>query len=122
DRDMKRNDRWISVAAAALSGFLGGIVANQCLSPRPAMAETKPAKTPNLLAAQKFIVVDSNGRLRAILGASQDGEMSLTLIGKDSASNADLTPQGLSFIDGKGKLRAKLDVPERGEASLSLLD
>ena len=62
---MKKSIDVLLVVLAVLTGFLGGVLSDIAL-PEPALAQAEPARQ---VTAQEFRVVDSQGRVLAVIGA-----------------------------------------------------
>ncbi len=91
-----------------------------------AEAKVKPS-TPKLVRAQKFDLVDAQGRVRAVLSVNDKGSPELRLVDKEGRGRATLGLQddgspGLALWDEGGMARTVLDVWVGGGYGLSLRD
>jgi hypothetical protein len=83
--------------------------------------------TPKVVRAQKFEVVDAQGRVRATLGLLPDGSPSLELTDEQGKTRAQLSLYSdgspyLGLQDAKLKTRAELSLDSGGRPSLALSD
>jgi hypothetical protein len=100
-----------------IAGLLGGVAASM-LFPRP-------SRTAKVLKAERFEVVDQDGKPRALLGVLGSGEPGLQLYDRDENGRVDLSLKasgrpGLELSDSNGRVRAALGYteivrPETGE-------
>jgi len=86
----------------------------------------KASDVPEVIRAQRFEVVDGEGRTRAALGCQEDGGASLVFTGKDGHLWATLGAardgtSGLILYDGAGHERAVLGRSAEGESTLLLV-
>ncbi len=124
--------RWIRIliAVTAVSGFLGGAASNLLLRVSPAVAQGMDHAAVQEVRAERFVVVDRDGREKAVLALSETDtpEPSLTLFDQGGTGRAILClVEGepiIVFADeaDKGSTgRAVLAVVE-GEPMLRLAD
>lgn len=78
---MSRKQYLVALAAAVVSGFVGGAVAAWLLTPRVALAQRDPGDagkgeeiTAKVVKATQFLVVDEKGEVQAALGIAPDKE------------------------------------------------
>ena len=111
---MKNRIAWVAL--------LFCIVACICLF----AAETRPETETKVVKAQKFELIDKEGKVRAALSVKDDGEPSLSLIDSDGTTRAEVfLVDGcpvLAIRDKVGKTRAALTASPAGNAGLVLLD
>ena len=98
---------------------VAGLAAVVCL------AATKPAA--KVMRAERFEVVDSTGRARAVFGERSNGELGLAVFGKDGGVRAMLAviadgSTELALRDQRGRVRAALSVWPDGTPRLALFD
>jgi len=65
---MKRKDYWLMLSLAVMAGLVGGLVSDRVFRGEIAFAEKAPAHA-KVLTAEKFVLVDKNGRVHAALGS-----------------------------------------------------
>jgi len=80
-----------------------------------------------VVEAEKFVVRDASGKIRAELGAPPDGRVALTLFDRDGGLRVELRVLtngrvGLLLYDKNGKSRAALRVLAEGGPVLGLFD
>lgn len=80
-----------------------------------------------VVEAEKFVVRDAGGKIRAELGAPPDGRVALTLFDRDGGPRVELRVLtdgrvGLLLHDKDGKPRAALRVLAEGRPVLGLFD
>ena len=68
---MKTKQNVAIVLLATLAGFMGGLISNQIFEPRSALAQ-KQSSAPNIVSAQEFRLVDSDGRIWGCFGVFGD--------------------------------------------------
>ncbi len=93
---MNRKQSGLIMVLATLAGFVGGVLASLFLISEPAFAEKKPARI-KASQSERFEVVDSNGKVRMVMGLSP----------------SDTAPQGspsIKLFDKDGRLRALMDL------------
>jgi len=64
---MIRREHGLMLAAAAIAGFMGGIISSNLFSTDTVIAQSTP-KSPRIVEANEFRLVDDQGRTRAVLG------------------------------------------------------
>jgi len=105
----KRRNCWL---LAALGLALGALVLAGTLTPKTAGAQGGGVAV-NEIRAQRLVLVDDEGRERAVLAAHKDGA-GLNLLDEDGKNRAALavTKDGprLTLLDKNGKIRAGLAV------------
>lgn len=95
--------------ATTVAGFLGGLGAHWALNAAPAVVQ-KTWDLPPVIRAERFEVVDRDGKLRATLGTGSTGAPGLVL------------SDGLVLIDNNGQPRANLGLAADGAPGLMLYD
>ncbi len=111
---VERQNRTLRITAVAALALIGGVVLVGAAAPKPKTVE-----------AEKFVVLDEQGRKRAELGMSEENSVGLALSDKKGERRAALrlTRLGrpsLVLQDAHGDERAKLDLGV--EPSLTLSD
>ena len=91
------------------------------------MGQTPPTPVANTLEAERFVLRDHAGNVRATLGLRPDGTAALALADDTQQDRAVLSvtalgQAGVDLSDRAGHLRAGLGVRADGAASLTLLD
>jgi hypothetical protein len=81
-----------TIAIALISGVIGGTGANLFLVGTPASAE-RTAQETKIIRAEKFEVVDKNGRVRGELGLRHDGVPVLRLYDEDGNPRVGFSPK-----------------------------
>src|SRR3954469_1842395 len=114
------------VGIGLIAGLLGGVVSSWVLVGAPAFAQKAPPQE-KVLQAERFVVVDPAGKLRAVLGLAADDSLSLRLYdqaGKQRLALGVLADGSPSLLlkDPAGKPRAGLLVKADGSPSLGLYD
>ncbi|MCS6926253.1 MAG: hypothetical protein NZ578_10190 [Candidatus Binatia bacterium] len=92
-----------------LAGFIGGIGASWVLHSAPTWAQ-KTCELPAVIRAERFEVVDRDGKLRATLGTGSTGAPGPVL------------SDGLVLIDNNGQPRANLGLAADGAPGLMMYD
>ena len=113
NRGLRKQNRMLKVVSALGLALIGALLLTAAATDQP--VEVK---------AERFILVDGEGRQYAIMGVSADGEPGLAFLDKTGTVRAALTlvgAPGLTLYDSKGKARAALDVPA-DEPRMQLLD
>jgi len=90
---MSSKPQGVTVALALISGLVGGTIANQFFAGVPVFAERTPQET-KVIRAEKFEVVDKEGRGRGELGLRSDGVPVLRLYDEDGTPRVGLSPKG----------------------------
>ena len=117
DRLERENRRLKLLGALALLG----------LAALTLMGQTAPTPVANTLEAERFVLRDGAGNVRASLGLRPDGTAALALADDTQRERLVLSVTapglaGLDLSDRAGQLRAGLNVRADGTAQLSLLD
>ncbi|MCD6600120.1 MAG: hypothetical protein J7L19_06090 [Dehalococcoidia bacterium] len=68
---MKRRQYLLLVGLTIIAGLVGGAVSNQVFMARPALAQGKK-QYEKVITAEQFLVVDKDGKTRAIVGHPKD--------------------------------------------------
>jgi hypothetical protein len=90
---MRRTQQGMTVVLALASGLVGGVVSSQFLTGTPVFAERTPQET-KIIQAEKFEVVDKDGRVRGELGLRSDGVPVLRLFDDDGTPRVGFSPNG----------------------------
>lgn len=140
---MKTQPLWLIVALVAAS-FAGGALVTVAQE-QTVGQDAKPRMTTDIVQAEAFIITDRAGVARAVLNASPDGIVALTLrdaqgrervrlstsatgesdvavLAEDGSYRVRLNPGGLQLRDANGLPRAWLRLDRDGSPSLVLLD
>ncbi len=107
------------------AGLVGGVMANFLILASSVVAQSAPAETPQVVSAQEFQLIDSKGRIRAILDLSAQGQPYFQLkdeFGTDRVWIGISSDTGMAVQDVDGKTRLVLSVDEEGKPSLVLRD
>ena len=97
-----------------LGGLIGSILFNNIITGEPAFAKKSEWKHIKAIAAEKFVITDKDGDIRAVLGIINK-EPALMMFGRDNS-----LPR-LMLFDSK-RCRAELFLRPNGEPSLNLYD
>jgi hypothetical protein len=95
-------------------GLIGGFLFNSIISGKPAYAEKIKRNHIKTIAAEKFVIVDENGDMRAVFGMI-NAEPTLMMFGRENSF-----PRMMLF-DSK-RCRAELYLGHEGEPSLNFYD
>jgi hypothetical protein len=90
---MSSKQHGVTVALALVSGLVGGTVSSQFFVGVPVFAEKAPQET-QVIRAERFEVVDEDGKIRGELGLRSDGVPILRLYDEDGAPRVGLSPKG----------------------------
>src|SRR5712692_8737214 len=121
---MSKKQYGVVLVVAVVAGLVGSVVSSWFLMGSPVFAQKAPQHE-KVLQAEKFEVVDRDGKLRAVLGTDPSGSVNLLLYdraGKQGAGQFGMLPNGnsgLLLYDQAGKIRATLQLLD-GEPSLDL--
>jgi len=113
---MRQRDWFLRVMVALLAAGVWTVAFRPVLAPTPTKAaEGQPAPA-NEVRAKRFVLVDEEGRERAVLGFRHEGEAALTILslqgrelvklGTDDSSGP--TENSLQLLDGVGRARVKV--------------
>ena len=80
----------------------------------------RPGLAPAVVEAQRFVLSDASGRVRATLGAGEDGTPSLTFVDADGEARAALGPRYLFLAGDDGVTAVKLLVNPGGTPALRM--
>ncbi len=97
-----------------LGGLIGGILFSNMITGKPAYAKKSERNHFKVIAAEKFVIIDENGDMRAVLGIVNK-EPTLMMFGRENS-----LPR-LMLFDSKS-CRAELFLSPDGEPSLNLYD
>ncbi len=121
---------WTKAAVqGAACGLMIGVVlliGGRAWKPETVAAQTKQPIVPDVVRARSFEVVDTTGKVRAVLGATPGapGRIQLPAVGKEPAKLL-VVPEGnpgLVLFDASGKQRAELTLYAAGDPGLVLFD
>jgi hypothetical protein len=121
------------IMLSLLSGLVGGVLATFFLVGSSVVAQPTPADTsktvdpdiPKTISAREFHLVDTHGRVRAMLAFTDDGQPFLQLRDEFDTYRVWMgisTDTGVALRDVDGKTRLLLSVDEQGEPSLVVRD
>jgi hypothetical protein len=121
------------IVLSLLSGLVGGVLATFILGGSSVVAQPAPADTsktvdadiPKTISAQEFRLVDTHGRVRALLAFTEDGQPFLQLRDEFNTYRVWMgisSDTGVALRDVDGKTRLVLSVDEQGEPSLVVRD
>ncbi|MBI3609892.1 MAG: hypothetical protein HY204_04210 [Nitrospirae bacterium] len=104
---MSRGQYLLMLMLTATAGMIGGAVSGRFFMGEPAWAQ-KTIPHEKVIAAEKFLLVDSDGRTRAKLGLWPNGRPGFFAYDKDGIPNTSLNLQTddprLVLIDKNGKV------------------
>jgi hypothetical protein len=110
------------VFISLVAGIMGGMLSSLIFVDRPVMADMR---FPSVSTAEEFRLVDAQGRLRALLAFSADGEPYLALLDQHETRKVWLglsKESGLAIRDIDGKTRVVLSLDGEGEPTLVFSD
>ncbi|HXX76716.1 MAG TPA: hypothetical protein VEI50_16420 [Nitrospiraceae bacterium] len=113
------------IVVSLVSGLIGGIFATFLLVGSSVIAQPTPPETPQVISAQEFRLVDTKGRIRAILDLSDQGEPYFQLKDKSDTDRVWIgisSETGIAVRDVDGRTRLVLSVDEEGKPSLVVRD
>jgi hypothetical protein len=121
------------IMLSLLSGLVGGVIATFFLVGSSVVAQPTPADTsntgkvdvPKTITAQEFRLVDTRGRVRAMLAFTEDGQPFLQLRDEFDTYRVWMgisTDTGVALRDVDGKTRLVMSLDEQGEPSLVVRD
>ena len=118
---MSRINWVVMVIVACVSGMVGAAMR------APVSVAAPAAEAAKVLRAERFELVDSQGKVRVEWGVRQAGTLVLRLYAKDGKTRTVLAvlPDGspqLTLMDQDGKSRAAMAVGPDGSPELSLMD
>ena len=125
---LKTNPRLL-ITLNLLAGLFGGVLASFFILGSSVVAQPTPADTPKMMkadipqtiSAQEFRLVDNNGKTRALLAFSADGQPFLHLRDEFDTARVLLgiaADTGVKVHDVDGRTRLVLSVDEQGQPSL----
>jgi hypothetical protein len=116
---MTRKETLLTLGVAAMAGLIGGSVSTMVMTPGAAKADPEKVVT-----AQKFELVDADGKERGSFAVSGDGMASLTELSKSGDPRAVLGAgaDGLTALSlaHHGNLRAQLKVAAGGTPNFEM--
>lgn len=110
----------LMLVLALVAGLVGGVVSGQFLVGQNAFAEKEPKPT-KIISAERFFLMDEDGRPRATLGTTAEG-VSLVFMDESGNVRSSITPGGLMVLDSKGKPRIMLVLKDDDTVRLELYD
>jgi hypothetical protein len=121
------------IMLSLLSGLVGGVLATFFLVGSSVVAQPTPADTPKTMtadipktiSAQEFRLVDTQGRVRALLAFTENSQPFLQLRDEFDTYRVWMgisNETGVAVRDVDGKTRLLLSVDEQGEPSLVVRD
>ncbi|HKN85502.1 MAG TPA: hypothetical protein VJV04_01445 [Nitrospiraceae bacterium] len=105
-----------------IAGTLGGILSPFLFVEKTVLADMR---FPSVSTAEEFRLVDAQGRMRALLAFSADGEPYLALLDQHETRKVWLglsKESGLAIRDIDGETRLVLSLDRKGEPTLVLSD
>jgi hypothetical protein len=105
-----------------MAGILGGILSPLIFAEKNVLAEMR---FPSVSTAEEFRLVDAQGRMRALLAFSADGEPYLALLDQHETRKVWLglsKESGLAIRDIDGNTRLVLSLDRQGEPTLVFSD
>lgn len=112
----------IFLLVSILAGTLGGILSPLIFAEKSVLADMR---FPSISTAEEFRLVDAQGRMRALLAFSGDGEPYLALLDQHETRKVWLglsKDSGLAIRDTDGETRLVLSLDRKGEPTLVLSD
>jgi hypothetical protein len=121
------------IMVSLLSGLAGGVIATFILGGTSVVAQPTPAEPPKTtdadgpktISAQEFRLVDTQGRVRALLAFAENGQPFLQLRDEFETYRVWMgisDDTGVALRDVDGKTRLVLSVDEQGEPALVVRD
>jgi hypothetical protein len=110
------------ISISLVAGVIGGLLSSLVFVEKPVMADMR---FPSVSTAEEFRLVDGQGRLRALLAFSADGEPYLALLDQHETRKVWLglsRESGLAIRDIDGKTRLVLSLDGEGEPTLVFSD
>jgi len=118
---MTSKETLLTLGVAAIAGLIGGSVSTMVMTASSAKADAEKVVT-----AQKFQLVDADGKERGAFAVGGDGMATLTELSKSGDPRAVLGAgaDGLTALNlaHKGKLRAQMKIAAGGAPNLELWD
>ena len=111
---MKGKRYFLIIIFTLVGGMIGGIISNRFIIGSPAFAEKSSRNRLKSIGAEKFVVTDKDGDIRAVFGLVEEAP-TLMMFGRDGS-----LPRFLIFDDKR--CRAELYLGANGEPSLNLYD
>jgi hypothetical protein len=121
---MKDRKYWLYSILALVGGFFGGALSGHLFPPRDAEAAAAAAR---VLRAEKFVLVDRDGRQRGEFRVGADGGSAIGFYDQNGAKRVVLgeTPKGrngLAIYSSSGRQIAGFTVAEDNQSSVTLYD
>ena len=111
---MKGKRYFLIIIFTIVGGMVGGIISNRFIIGSPAFAEKSSRNRLKSIGAEKFVVTDKDGDIRAVFGLVDEAP-TLMMFGRNGS-----LPRFLIFDDKR--CRAELYLGANGEPSLNLYD
>jgi len=105
-----------------IAGTVGGILSPLIFTEKTVLADMR---FPSVSTAEEFRLVDAQGRMRALLAFSADGEPYLALLDQHETRKVWLglsKESGLAIRDSDGETRLVLSLDRKGEPTLVFSD
>ena len=118
---MLKTNHLLLILLSLISGLAGGALAILFLGGASVTAQPAPADVPKTISAQEFRLVDTEGRVRAMLAFAAEGQPFLHLRDESDTHRVWIgisNETGVAIRDVDGKTRLVLSVDEQGEPSL----
>jgi hypothetical protein len=133
---MRNNREWLTILIAAVAGFFGGLLAAHLPRARSAAVAEKPARVsgseaaalsgPDVVSAQKFVLLSPDKKLRGVLGTDKKGMPVLQFYDAQGIQRVMLAVgsggTSLMLYGPTGTNHAGLTVAPDGEPQLYMLD
>lgn len=106
-------------------GLIGGVLISLAYVGSPATAQESKNLDPQVVSGKEFRLVDEQGKARAILALSAEGEPSLTMVDRNGIAVVWLgisDDSGLAIRDVDGKTRLVLSLSSAGQPALMVRD
>lgn len=110
------------------SGLIGGVLATFVIQSTSVVAQptpSEPTESFKTVTAQEFRLIDSHGRVRALLSFSEEGQPFFHLRDENDTYRVWMgisTDTGIAVRDVDGKTRLVLSVDEQGKPELVVRD
>ena len=122
---MRKNGPGRFVALGLGSGLIGGVLIALTYVGGPATAQESKNLDQQVVSGKEFRLVDEQGKARAILALSAEGEPSMTMVDRNGIAIVSLgisDDSGLAIRDVDGKTRLVLSLSSAGQPSLVFRD
>lgn len=118
-------DHRVTFVLNLAAGLAGGLLSAWLFVGSPVVAQEETSQVAKVLASEEFRLVDRQGRLRALLSFSPEGEPYLALLDEQDTRRVWLglsRDSGLAVRDADGRTRLILSLDPDGEPSLVVRD